>query len=100
MRKAADPYLMKSAIAEAHGHPVFTLPCGQVGTLVTLYRRAVAIGFNGTRKCFGDRFHKAGGTMTLAQLAEPVQKVSVPKRDNSEVMEAIRALDARKAAMK
>lgn len=96
--KSTRAYHLRHAIAEAHGHPVFTLPCGSVGTLATLYRGAVALGFNGTRKGFADRFHKAGGTKTLAELAGPSQAARKPKRDDAELQAAIRALDARKAA--
>lgn len=98
--KSTRAYHLRHAIAEAHGHPVFTLPCGAVGTLATLYRGAVALGFNGTRKGFADRFHKAGGAKTLAELAKPSQAARKPKRDDAELQAAIRAIDARKAAMR
>lgn len=91
--KNTTAYHLRHAIAEAHGHPVFTLPCGSVGTLGTLYRGAVALGFNGSRKGFSDRFHKAGGTKTLAELAEPSQAVArKPKRDDGELQAAIRGM--------
>ncbi len=57
---------------------------------------AAALGFNGTKQCFAKRLHKTPDS-TLLELAAPIRVVNKPKpRDNSEVLAAIAALDARK----
>lgn len=89
-------YKMLHAVREAGGHHVYSLRCGAIGTVHGLFNLAKALGFNGTKQCFAKRLHKAPDS-TLLELAAPSQVVNKPKpRDNSEVLAAIAALDARK----
>lgn len=97
--KKPDPYQLRCAIQEAHGHPVFTLKCGAFGTGATLYRQAISIGYDGTEASFRRRLHSSGGKKTLAELSKPAKKQPAKKKDKSDVLEAIRALDARKSAI-
>lgn len=90
-------YEMLHAVRESGGHHVYSLRCGAIGTVHGLFNLAKALGFNGTKQCFAKRLHKAPDS-TLLELSAPIRPAAKPKpRDNSDVLAAIGALDARKA---
>lgn len=78
---------------------VYTLKCGTIGTVSSLFTLAKSIGFNGVHASFWKRLHK-NPDVTLAELALPTVGNKKKPRDKSDVKAAIAALDARKRAMK
>jgi hypothetical protein len=94
---------IRVAYVESKGHHVHMLPCGAFGSTRGLFNLAKSIGFDGTENTFWQRLKRAGGSMTLAELAVPANKVhATTKRrtQSDDVAAAIAALDARKAAMR
>lgn len=93
---------LRVAYEESRTH-VHKLPCGAFGTSHQLYNLAKMAGFNGTETAFYGRLMKAGGFKTLAQLAvlrdEKYVRLKAPV-DKSDVIAAMKSLDARKAAIK
>lgn len=70
------------------------LDCGLVGTVHQLWRIAVHRGSTISEHTFEARIK--GGWRDMEKLMAPPRKVSVRKKDNSELEMAIAALNARK----
>lgn len=99
--KPTDAFRARNARAD--GGAVYHLPCGAIGCRKLLFHLARLEGFNGSLTTFGERLMASDGTKTLRELSAPVNKrlATTKKRAQSdEVADAIRALDARKAAMR
>lgn len=101
--KNKQAYLLRVALDESSGHHVHVLPCGAVGNVRALFVVAKTRGFDGHESVFRRRLKKAGGRMAMAELAKPVKKSLATKKkfsQSDEIAAAIKALDARKAAMR
>lgn len=101
--RASAKNRLRVAFDESRGRYVNTLPCGAIGTARKLFWLARHLGFDGTENAFWQRLKTAGGRKSLAELSVPTDKVrvSAKKRTQSDdVKDAIKALDARKAAMR
>lgn len=94
---------LRVAYEESRGHRVHKLPCGAIGTTRVLFHLARLTGFDGAESTFWQRLEVAGGRLTLAELSKPIAKAQATTKkrmQSGDVIAAMKALDARKAAIK